>query len=85
MHCHKLTQYLSDHGVSRAAFCELVGTSQAHLGRLLSGQARPGVALALRIESLTLGKVRAEDWCDPDELCLPPRRRDAADTTAEAA
>ncbi|MCR9236181.1 MAG: helix-turn-helix domain-containing protein [Alphaproteobacteria bacterium] len=41
-----------------------LGVSQAYLSQLLSGQRRPSLELAVRIEQMTGGTVPASSWVD---------------------
>jgi len=40
---------MSDAGISQAALAETLGTSQAHISKILSGQTQPSLELADRI------------------------------------
>lgn len=51
-------------GRSNAAFGAEVGTSGQMVGMVRHGVRNPGRKMALAIERLTAGAIRAEDWPD---------------------
>lgn len=48
-----LRRYLEEHGLTQAALAKRLHCHHAHLSRIVSGQRRPGLALALRIVRVT--------------------------------
>lgn len=52
-----LAAYLSKTGQSQRDLAELVGTTDAHMSRLVNRRARPSAELAEKIEKATGGKV----------------------------
>jgi transcriptional regulator with XRE-family HTH domain len=56
-----LSQYLHDNGATQADFAKRVGTSQAHISRLVGGDT-PSLQLALKIETATSGAVPVRVW-----------------------
>jgi plasmid maintenance system antidote protein VapI len=58
----KLTDYLEETGEKQTEFAARVGTTDATVSRLVAGNLRPGLDLALRIERATDGKVPPREW-----------------------
>ena len=60
----KLKVYLESKGMSQEDFSHLLGITPAMTSYMASGKRSPSLALALKIQRLTSGKVRPEDWGD---------------------
>jgi transcriptional regulator with XRE-family HTH domain len=58
----KLRDYLTATGKSQRAFAREADIDTSFLSRLCSGEARPGLDLAFRLERLTAGAVPASSW-----------------------
>jgi hypothetical protein len=61
-----LQSYMQTSGQSQVAFARSIGTSQAHVSRLVSG-AMPSLPLAITIERVTGGAVPVSSWADTTE------------------
>ena len=61
----KLANWLNSQGKTQSELAELLGVTQGRVSQLASGGA-PSLELAVKIEKLSRGKVRAEDLTDPD-------------------
>lgn len=57
-----LTQYRAERGLSQRAFADLIGVHKSIVSKIEAGTARPGLALAGRIEKETSGAVPALSW-----------------------
>ena len=66
--CYKafvtLKTYLETTGISQAKFSRELSVSPAMICYMISGKKTPGLGLALKIQRLTRGKVRPEDWVE---------------------
>jgi predicted transcriptional regulator len=60
----KLSQYLSQAGLTHAQFAQKIGATQAAVSRYASGKRKPHLAKLLQIEKATGGKVRPRDFMD---------------------
>ena len=58
----KLSRYLSDTGISQAAFADLIKRTQPAVNRYARGLRVPDTDTIKLIETATAGKVRWEDW-----------------------
>ncbi len=61
-----LKTYLSDAGLTQAAFAARVNSTHATISRLIAGKFRPSLDLAAAIERETGGKVLAVSWAAPE-------------------
>lgn len=61
----KLTQYLTDNGISETAFAERIGCGQATINRYINGKRFPEREMILKIEEATDGAVSPADWYAP--------------------
>lgn len=77
-----LTAYLSDKGLRRCDFADLLGCSRPLLTMWLGGSRRPGRTNALSIEKQTAGRVPASSW---DAKILSPRPGGKAPSRRRAA
>lgn len=77
----KLACYLDAEGINQKDFAALLGVAQGTVSRIASGAKRPGLALAVKIESLTEGKVPVASWV---ELPVAPDGSDAEDQRGAA-
>lgn len=77
-----LEEYMKLEGLTETAIADRVGVSQPHIGRIRKRQRRPSPELALKIESLTGGKVSAASL-NPD-VALIERARGIAPVEAAA-
>lgn len=73
---HKLETYLKHFHISQRGFAKDLGMNPTHLGRLLRGEAVPGLDLAYKIEKMTGDKVSVYEF-------LPPKLRKEIDKHAE--
>ncbi len=64
----KLASFLSANSIRQAVFAAQIGTSQATVSKLVNGDVRPSLELAVRIERATDGAVPVASWV-PD---IPP-------------
>lgn len=64
-----LSEYLKQNGISQRSFAATVGVDQSVISRLCAdkGDAKPSLALAVRIEHETKGKVPATAWVFPND------------------
>jgi DNA-binding XRE family transcriptional regulator len=60
----KLKIYLETSGISQEDFSRLASITPAMVCYMTNGKRNPGLSLALKIQKLTKGKVRPEDWAD---------------------
>lgn len=60
-----LATYLTEHGISVAAFAETVGAHRSQIDRIAKGERGAGGVLALAIERETGGAVKASDVVKP--------------------
>lgn len=58
----RLRRLLTRSGTTTAVFARHLGCSRPFVSLLLSGRKTPGLALAVRIQRVTCGAIRAEDW-----------------------
>lgn len=58
----RLIQYLKRSRLTQEAFAASLGVSQATISRIILQQAKPSLALAVRIEAATGGAVRPSDF-----------------------
>lgn len=68
----RLADYLAQKGLTQAVFARKIGVSQGSVARYLKGERRPNWAVLQRIQKVTGGAVRPEDFFDA------PRKRRAA-------
>ncbi|MDH3741970.1 MAG: 3,4-dihydroxy-2-butanone-4-phosphate synthase [Hyphomicrobiales bacterium] len=61
----KLSNWLNSQGKTQSELAELLGVTQGRVSQLAAGGA-PSLELAVKIEKLSRGKVRAEDLTGPD-------------------
>lgn len=61
---NKLAQYLEDEGIMQKSFAAKIGISAPSLLAILRGEVVPRLDVALLIEEMTYGKVKAnkKDW-----------------------
>jgi len=59
----KVAAWISEHGMSQAAFARLVGTSALAISNVLTGRtSRPSFETCVRIEKFTKGAIKCLDW-----------------------
>lgn len=58
----QLENFLTQTGITQRAFGELIGVNQATISKFAKSKARPGLALALKIERETNGAVPVSSW-----------------------
>ncbi|WP_376872324.1 helix-turn-helix domain-containing protein [Albirhodobacter sp. R86504] len=58
----KLAAYLLAENIRQADFARMVQASQPTISKLMSGSALPSLVLAISIERVTAGAVKASDW-----------------------
>ncbi len=58
----RLQRFLEVSDFSQRSFATLVGSHQSIISRIKSGQIRPGIDLASRIEAATNGEFKPSDW-----------------------
>lgn len=63
----KLVQYLAAQKITQRAFASVIGADPSIVSRLVRGQTKPGLELAVRIERETGGAVPASSWVAPQE------------------
>lgn len=66
----RLIQYLNKANLTQEAFAKSLGVSQATISRIVLNQAKPSLALAVRIEAKTGGAVRPADFFTKSRDCL---------------
>jgi transcriptional regulator with XRE-family HTH domain len=64
----RLKKWLLDKGASQGRFAAQIGSTQGHISKLVAGERRPGLRIALAIEDATHGAVPAASWNES-----PPR------------
>jgi len=62
----KLAEWMNgfDPPVRQSDFCRHIGIDKSYLSRILGGKQRPGLTVAVQIESATLGRVVPADWVE---------------------
>lgn len=58
----KLRAWLKDRGMKQNHFAEKVGVTQERVCKWLAGKSAPIPHFRQRVEELTGGEVKAEDW-----------------------
>jgi len=58
----KLSLWLNKAGITREDFAKRIGVTRQHLDKLCRGARRPGLDLAVLIETLTNGAVKPSEW-----------------------
>jgi DNA-binding XRE family transcriptional regulator len=66
-----LSCWLEEHRIERSAFASKLGITTEYLYRLCRNSRRPSLELALKIESVTNGKISSTYW-----VKTPPHSRD---------
>jgi transcriptional regulator with XRE-family HTH domain len=61
----KLKEWLSNEGLTQEAFAKLLGSDQGHISDLVLGKVRPRLDSVARVEEVTKGAVKAQDWLEP--------------------
>lgn len=61
-HMEAFTKYLAGHSISRRAFANKIGVHHSVVARWASGDARPGMDMAFKIERMTGGEVPVASW-----------------------
>jgi len=61
-----LDKYLKANGLSRRAFGEMIDVERSTVARWALGDRQPPLAMVARIEQVTGGAVRFEDWLEAD-------------------
>ena len=74
-----LSHYAKETGLSQRELAKRLGVDPSIVSRLLNGQMRPGLELAVRIQRLTDGRVVASSWVDNSETSEPTSRSEASD------
>lgn len=59
---NKLATYLKEHSLTQKRFAASVRVKQATISRVMGGQIRPSLELAVKIERVTAGAVPAASW-----------------------
>mgnify|MGYP000330001373 CR=1 FL=1 len=57
-----LATYLNSRGISQREFARLLGVDPSIVSRLVHGLMRPSLELAVKIERLTSGRIKAASW-----------------------
>lgn len=57
-----LDHFLRQHRLRQSVFADRVGATQATISKLIRGDTRPSLELAVRIERETKGAVPANSW-----------------------
>jgi transcriptional regulator with XRE-family HTH domain len=65
-----LSRWIDASGMTREEAAEKLGINRTHLDILCRGESRPGLALALAIETLTKGAIPPAEW-----LQVPVRKK----------
>lgn len=68
-----LSQIITDSGKSQTFWAERLGISRSYLSDILAGNKTPSLALAVRIQAETEGRVTCESW-----VSRPSTEEDAA-------
>lgn len=71
-----LTEYRKSAGLSQIQMADLLGVSQPYVGRLETGDRKPGRKLACKIAEVTKNKVPVSHW--DDETLAPQNEASAA-------
>jgi plasmid maintenance system antidote protein VapI len=58
----RLVDFLKKEGIQKTAFARSMGISRSMVNQIISGKKTPSLELAQRIQRITLGKVRADEW-----------------------
>lgn len=61
-------EHMDASGLSRTEWAKRLGVSKSYLSQLASGQKRPSLDMAVRIERETDGAVRPCDWIEAPAL-----------------
>ncbi len=59
-----LSEWLKAQNKKQFEFAKELGISNAALSRLIKGHQKPTLEFAFRLEIITGGKVRAQEWVD---------------------
>ena len=62
MRMENLSAYLKQQNLTQTAFAARLHISSSHLSLLLAGKKTPSLALAVRIERVTAGAIKATSW-----------------------
>ena len=73
-----LSHYAKETGLSQRELAKRLGVDPSIVSRLLNGQMRPGLELAVRIQRLTDGRVAASSWVDNSETSEPAPSSEAS-------
>jgi DNA-binding XRE family transcriptional regulator len=73
-----LSHYAKETGLSQRELARRLGVDPSIVSRLLNGQMRPGLELAVRIQRLTDGRVVASSWVDNIETSEPAPASEAS-------
>lgn len=57
-----LSQIITESGVSQTKWAERLGISRSYLSDILAGNKTPSLALAVKIQAETQGRVTCESW-----------------------
>ncbi len=60
----RFERWLDECGRSRSKVAEELGSYPSQISRIASGERRPSIDMATKIELLTGGAVRATDWAN---------------------
>lgn len=71
---HILTSYRKSKGISQRAFAEAVDVDQSIVSRLETGDMRPSLSLALRIDKETSGAVPVTTWAEANPSLAPQKQ-----------
>lgn len=61
-----LWKYLRENDITQRSFASKLGSTPTYLCLLLHGKVTPGLRIAHKIECLTNGVVKVEDWIKPE-------------------
>lgn len=84
----KLATYLDARNISQREFSRLLEVDPSIVSRLVRGQMRPSLDLAVRIEKLTKGHIRPSYWiaaCDRHQVIIESIADSAASESRGAA
>lgn len=66
-----LAEHIKQSGETQAVWADRIGISRPYLNSLIKGVKTPSLPVALRIERLTGGVVKAASWVAPDPAEAP--------------
>lgn len=64
--------YISKSGETRSAWADKIGVTRSYLSDILNGKKTPSLKVAVTIERMTGGEVKAVSWHPPDPESVSP-------------